>query len=363
MASLTGIRFPLALWVIFYHLTGPGKMFDPVLQLFPQALRAINSNAYVAVHLFFVLSGFLLARGYMHRSWDFHRVIEYAAGRFARVYPMYLLSLLVLAPIIAQQLRPGDGYLLGIYAFLLHGWTGKLPVDWNTPAWSLSCELFFYLCFPLFVVLFRGFRLRGMLTLAAATLVLQYAFWNAGIPEEWKPVKHLADFLMGIAAAGIYQRLRTLEGRGYLLYWPAIAAAVVILAFPELRPAKLSVGTAMRPVHAVMILGLALGGGFVSRALSADIVVTLGKATYGMYILHIPILWWYKRGWLYISGVVPPPLCGLIYVAVVVGAAVLACRFVEEPANTSIRDWARARLHGRTTLSLRANEPASMCPQ
>lgn len=365
MTALTGIRFPLALWVIFYHLTGQGKMFDPVLQIFPEALKQVNSNAYVAVHLFFVLSGFLLARGYMHRSWSGRKLVEYAAGRWARVYPMYLLSLLVLAPIIAEQLRPGDGYLVAIYAFLLQGWTGKLPVDWNTPAWSLSCEVFFYVCFPFLVVLLRKVNARGMLVVAALTLVLQYVFWSAGIPEQWKPMKHLADFLMGIASAGIYSELvGKFEGRGYLFYLPAAAAGLAILALPHTLPARLSVGTAVRPFNALIIIGLALGGGFVARALSGNLLVTLGKATYGMYILHIPVLWWFKRGWLYNSSALPGPVCGLIYVSAVVGLSVLACKLFEEPANDAIRGWVASRLrHAKMEPLLQSNQPASTCPR
>jgi peptidoglycan/LPS O-acetylase OafA/YrhL len=362
MAALTGIRFPLAMWVIFYHLTGQGKMFDPVLQTFPEVLKQINSNAYVAVHLFFVLSGFLLARGYMHRGWSGRKLIQYAAGRWARVYPMYLLSLLVMAPIILQQLRPGDGYLLAIYGFLLHGWTGDLPVDWNTPAWSLSCEVFFYVCFPALVVLLRNVSARGMLAVAALTLVLQQLVWAAGM-DGWKPVKHLADFVMGIAAAGIYGSIADrYERRGYVLYLPAIAAALAILAFPQALPSHLSVGTAVRPFNALIVMGLALGGGFVAKSVSGDRIVMLGKATYGMYILHIPILWWFKRGWLYNSGALPFPLCGAIYVAVVVAVSVLACRFVEEPANEAIRERVSAWLgKPRQPALLQAGEAASIC--
>jgi peptidoglycan/LPS O-acetylase OafA/YrhL len=349
----------------FYHLTGQGKMFDPILQMFPGPLQQINSNAYVAVHLFFVLSGFLLARGYMHREWRRRTLVDYATGRFARVYPMYLLSLAVVAPIIAQQLRPGDGYLLAIYAFLLHGWTGKLPVDWNTPAWSLSCEVFFYVCFPLLVLVLRRVGTRGMIAVAALTLCLQYLFWSAGIPEQWKPVKHLADFLMGIAAAQIYTSLReSYQDRGYLFYLPAIAVGLSILAFPEMLPSKLSVGTALRPFNALIVIGLALGGGSLARSVSGNTIVMLGKATYGMYILHIPILWWFKRGWLYNAGVVPLPICGLIYVLAVTGISLLACRFFEEPANTGIRSWVSARVrHVRMGTSLPSSETASTCLQ
>ena len=137
-------------------------------------------------------------------------LLRYGIARWARVYPVYFLSLLVLAPIIFNDLvlfpqgRP-PGLRLSLllnYGLVLQGWTGHMPVQWNTPAWSLSCELFFYLCFPLALLLLRSAGRRGTLVIAGAGLALPVLCRVLHVPDAAKPLLHLGDFLIGIACAG-----------------------------------------------------------------------------------------------------------------------------------------------------------------
>jgi len=77
--------------------------------------------------------------------------------------------------------------------------------------------------------------------------------------------------------------------------------------------------------------------------LAARVTVYLGQASYAMYILHIPLLWWYSRlepRWL---GPLPSIVSGLLYALVVVAVSATVFRFFEDPANRLIRGWARAR--------------------
>jgi peptidoglycan/LPS O-acetylase OafA/YrhL len=98
----------------------------------------------------------------------------------------------------------------------------------------------------------------------------------------------------------------------------------------------------MRIANAALILGLALGGGAGVRALSARTMVVFGKASYSMYILHIPLLWWFKRFGLHQVPRVPASAAALAYVAGVVVVSTLVWRHFEEPANRLIRSWARS---------------------
>jgi len=79
----------------------------------------------------------------------------------------------------------------------------------------------------------------------------------------------------------------------------------------------------------VLLLGFALGGGTVARALSTRTAVYLGKSSYAMYILHVPILWWYLR-WSHAPS-------AAVYVAIVIAVSAVVYRFVEEPANRYLR--------------------------
>ncbi len=82
-------------------------------------------------------------------------------------------------------------------------------------------------------------------------------------------------------------------------------------------------------MNAVLLLGLGLGGGWIARVLSTRPVVYLGKASYAMYILHIPILWW--------VGSWPGFAVRYLYVAFVVAISCVVYAVLEEPANRFVR--------------------------
>jgi peptidoglycan/LPS O-acetylase OafA/YrhL len=175
--------------------------------------------------------------------------------------------------------------------------------------------------------------------------VLPSALIGAGVPDMWKPLIHLADFLMGVAAARVYELLLAprdaLAGRGYWLYAPGAAAALALIAWPEMLGGTLALTDALRPLNALLLVGLALGGGWLAHVLAARVTVYLGQASYATYILHIPLLWWYRRlepRWL---GPLPSAASGLLYAAVVVAVSATVFRFFEDPANRLIRGWAR----------------------
>ena len=299
-----------------------------------------------------MLSGFVIALSYGSTSWNSRNLIRYGVGRFARLYPIYFLTLLMVSPFITDYLFPvgragpalsDKAAQLTIYSLALQGWS-RPTVYWNTPAWSLSCELFFYLCFPLIAVCLRGSSRLKILPAVAAAILLPILLARTGIPAAWKPLYHLADFLLGIAAAGVYEILAESEiallRHGFWLYAPAVIIGTLVVAFADNGSRSMDLNGALRPLDAMLIIGLALGGGLPARVLSSRVATCLGQASYSMYILHIPLLWWYKRSWLHQSGYLTQTVSALVYLVSVVIVSTVVSRLVEEPANRRIREWA-----------------------
>ena len=344
------------MWVIVHHLCGPGQWLDPWAHTLPEWAARILRGGYLAVATFFVLSGFVLALSYGESVWDRRSLARYAVARLARVYPVYALSIVVVVPFIAAESLPLTGgplfadkaSLVANYALLLQGWTGTLPVGWNTPAWSLSCEMFFYLCFPLATGMMRNSGWRTVAAVAALTCVLPEALPRLGMPAVWKPLIHLSDFVMGIAAARAWILLAesrpAWQGRGAWFYGPAALGGAALIARPGLLPAAIELNTPLRPLNALLLVGLAVGGGLPARTLASRIGVYLGKASYAMYILHVPLLWWYGR-W---ASKLPLRLgsTGLAatFVAAVITISAAVFRYIEEPANRGLRNAVRARM-------------------
>ena len=341
--GLTGVRFPLALWVVSYHLSGPGHLWERLSRV--SLAQTVVSQAYVALGTFFAISGFVLGYAYLDGSWSSRKTIRYFAARIARISPLYYFSLLILAPIIYRQLRVADlgstldrAGILFDYLLLLQGWL-RLPVDWNTPAWSLSCELFFYSCFPLAARYLPKKGFRAVLLLAAAAFGIPVIARLLHAPTEWKPLTYAGDFIVGMACAAFYRamegRSRAFAGRGYLLYVPAVLLGAALLICDGSIP-WLAFDESMRVANAALVLGLAYGGGLLDRLLSSAVVFAGGAASFSIYILHIPLLWWFKRTVLFHA--LPPEIAGFVYVGGVILLAFAASRWIETPANTVLRE-------------------------
>ena len=338
LPALTGVRFFLALWVVLHHLTSKNMMLEPWVRTIPPALATVIRGGYLAVGWFFVLSGFVLARRYGNTTWTKKALYRYGVSRFARIYPVYALSLMLIGPIMVMDFRPA---WIANYLLLLQGWVEKPAVYWNTPAWSLSCELFFYLCFPLAVFLFRTGTWGGVVAVGSAACMLTAVFRSFGMPEDWKPLLHFSDFLIGIAAADVFDLMtrskRGIRLNGQWLYLPAAAIAIVLIAQPSEFWRHTTLSGMLRPLNAIVLVGLALGGGVLARSLSMPGVMFLGKASYSMYILHIPLLWWWKFG----DPINPlsREMSALFYTLTVIAISGAVYHWYEEPANHKVRTY------------------------
>jgi peptidoglycan/LPS O-acetylase OafA/YrhL len=369
LPALTGLRFVLGLWVILHHLTGNRMLLDQWNRSLPVAAQSLMRGGYLAVQSFFLLSGFVLMQSYANTRWNRQTLTKFAVARFARIYPAYLLSLGIISWFAFEfLLKPGRSMsqkmtVLSDYAFVLQGWRGSLNVGWNTPAWSLSCEFFFYLCFPLLLVLLgRGGLLKIWLALAAC-LVVPIMLAHGGVPTFWKPIHHLSDFVAGIAAARIYTSMTSITARpasnrllrrfGFWLSALAFVAGAAFIISPHVLDGTLmNLNTVLRPINVALLIGLAAGGGFVVRVLSTEVAGYLGKVSYSMYILHIPLLWWFSQYTTWRYGSAAPGWIGFTFIAIVIGVSIAAYECVEAPANRWIRDWSAGRLQPRRSQAL-----------
>lgn len=363
LPALTGLRFVLALWVVVHHLVGPGGILEPQFRGLMPSFQMLVGSGYLAVETFFILSGFVLARSCAAvKSWDRRSLIRFGMARFARVYPVFALSMVAMSPFIAETLaKPGRSAIqkvevLGQYLFLLIGWLTARGVGWNTPSWSLTCEVFFYLCFPALFLWLRNASMRRLFAVLAASFVLPIVLLHSAVPLVWKPIHTLPDFVAGIVAAKLFERAGS-TGKGYWLYLPALIGAMLLIGHPEaLNGTYMDVTTALIPFNVIALIGFAMSGGWLARILSTRVFDYLGQASYSMYILHIPVLWWYTRFAFDQRGEWPHTGASIAYLVVVTIVSMAAFELVEKPANRWLRDWSDRRLSAavrRTPAPLR----------
>jgi len=212
-----GLRLPLAKGVLGSFLP-------------KWVLSTLNWRGYQAVFLFFVISGFLIARNSLDRwnrlSWIHPR--SFYQRRAARILPCLLGLLLVLSLLHLLHLRDftitGPGQTLGHALFSalgLHlnwyeGLTGYLPANWDV-LWSLSIEECFYLAFPLVCLLLRWDALLApLLVLLAAAL--PWFLTHTGGSDVWQEKAYLPGF--AAIAIGVLGALLT-------RWWPRVHSSVI----------------------------------------------------------------------------------------------------------------------------------------
>jgi len=312
LGALTGVRFlaAAAVLVCHYHQLG-------LIQVWP-GLVAFLDGGRPAVTLFFVLSGFILA--YNYYALDSRAETRgFWVSRLARLYPNVLLGLAIAIPTVVIAIFDGrrnymldwfaldNHYALGLtVSFLaqLTMTTAWLPVasfnqPWNGPAWSIGCEVFFYLLFPLLircvrrhstrtllVILIVGFIAQGILIATIGTFA---PVGRAGFLVSQFPVTHLYSFLLGISACRIYLSHGSKLSRVPWFRPVALSFSIACVSTLAVTQVVKPFYYPMAPFFALIILALALPTRRYRSVLSLAPLILLGEASYALYMTHLPL--------------------------------------------------------------------------
>ncbi|MCZ2858472.1 acyltransferase family protein [Blastococcus sp. VKM Ac-2987] len=285
MDSLTGLRFVAAFAVFALHSLSFGQH---------GWAASVFTAGTTGVSFFFLVSGFVMT--WTARGDD--TAAEFYRRRFARIYPAYAVTwLLSVALMLLDHRRPSLVDLVPLT--LTQSWAPDEAVYWATNAvfWTLSCEAFFYLMFPLLHRAVRAWTVRSAMAGVAALIVLVQA--NAalavaaggGPTSHWLvtvfPVARLLEFLIGMLVG----RIAVHGVRRSPPLWAAATFALSAFLLANHVPA------AFRDV-AVTILPFAV---LVWAAAQADIegrpsflrlpaLVRLGVWSYAFYLAHTLVL-------------------------------------------------------------------------
>ena len=226
LRALTGLRGVAAIYVMFHHYF-LGLPFHP-------GGDAFLAHGYLAVDLFFVLSGFVLALNYaeiFEGGFSLVRYRTFLERRLARVYPLYCVLTLLAAALVAlgwldwrSPLHPLVALLRN--CFMIQVW--NLGPSLDPPAWSISAEWFAYLLFPLALRLAysSSSRMSRLAAIIAAITVVILTFLPSEVLHRVRPealmdyhdsyraspvIRCVPEFLLGIWITRLYLKERPLR--------------------------------------------------------------------------------------------------------------------------------------------------------
>jgi peptidoglycan/LPS O-acetylase OafA/YrhL len=338
IAALDALRGLAALAIVVHHYWFLARPLQATLGW-------VYEYGRLAVPLFYLLSGYIFFSAYAAALGE--RRLDGRAFfwlRASRLYPLHLLTLLVVlglqALIFAQtggyfQYRHNDAVHFALnLAFLQFSWADPL-MSFNGPTWSLSIEAALYLTFFAFA---RAFGAAAWPRLGFGALCLALSAGRDGLPLSG-PLN--AFFAEGLGCFFLGGALQLTEGCGERR---KLALGVALLA---LGAGLFWLTGGRRETTPVLFAGLALtalAGPGMSRLLAFRPLVWLGDISYSTYLWHFPV----QLALVAFSAAALPlpfasPALLALYVGLVLAVSTLSYRYFEAPARAAIRRWALAR--------------------
>lgn len=289
ISQITFTRFLAAMAIVISH-------FNKDLFLYKiDYISNIFLKANVGVSYFFILSGFIMIVAYHKKNTI--EYFEYYKNRFARIYPLYVLGLLLYLVTRYSGFSIYKGFL---YLFGLQSWIPGEAMILNFPGWSISVEFLFYLLFPL---LYNYFYSKGNKSIWVVTIIIWIitqvfcSLYSASSYYEgphtkshellyYFPLMHINEFLVG-NLAGLYF-VRNSSQKNYDI--PIIVIFGLILLSLMFTSFFYHNGL-MALLFIPLIILISRNNGALSRLFSLKPLEYLGEASYAIYITHIPVLY------------------------------------------------------------------------
>ncbi|MGU7780729.1 acyltransferase family protein [Burkholderia sp. PU8-34] len=297
--SLEGLRGAAALLVVFFHAHFWVSWLDA------------TQNGYLAVDLFFVLSGFVISTAYSAKLDDAGEARAFIVRRFGRIWPVFVVATamqyLVTDSLLASMTRAGHYYPLDIPSSgetvaLVTMSQGLNLFDryiGNGSAWSAGDEFYIYLLFGAMCLALHG---KARIAAFAATAAAGYALaiWVSVGPSHCLRTGSCFDMTYSFGWArclvGFFGGALIAEYRGAALFRALrgrfaqiaiFAASVGFVVYADRAP---GLALAAPVVFVALIASLTEDRGAVAALFSMRPFQYLGRVSYSLYLTHAVFL-------------------------------------------------------------------------
>lgn len=346
VTQLDGLRGMAALAVVMCHAL---SVFPGIGNVFSNRFSGLNGletgivfsplhvlwNGNAAVHIFFVLSGFVLILPFTRPgstvAWG-----PYYAKRLLRLYlPVWgslVLAVMVML-LIPRSSSPEQSAWANMYAIapsvgdafkdalLLLDASGI-----NTALWSLKWEVAFSLLLPAYVFFALRWRSLWHVKIGFALLLTLVGAWRN---LEW--LSYLPIFAIGATLGAERERVRNVTRRLPSFLWILVAVLGLVLANAEwISPGQPTFGVrSVITAGATLLVLLFVSWTPAENLGNTSLAQWLGRVSFSLYLVHLPIV--LAGAALFRS--VSLPLAVVVSVAVSLLVAEVFYRHVERPAH------------------------------
>ncbi|WNC68812.1 acyltransferase [Thalassotalea nanhaiensis] len=296
------------------------------------------------VMLFFMLSGFLMSYLYFDKAFTKVNLQTYFLARVGRVLPLYLL-IVFSSYFLSLTGMQGLYEITDIHSLIAH----LMFIYGESVLWTISPEMQFYFAFTLFWY-FTASRAGYIYVLVVAVLILLFFTNFPRLYGDFSGIKYnfflilrsLPYFFVGVIFGMHYKSFKVPE---YLKKnWFILTLLLIPLMFPQFSPVTSDAKNKMWLSYEVLLVMSTVFFCIVFLVPNNNILLAnkvgdfIGKISYSLYLLHMPIIAKVNELTLSIE------LKLLVSIILSVGAAYLSYRYFEKPSAKYIRNIAPNKL-------------------
>jgi len=353
ITPIDGLRGIAIISVVLRHFFV--DRYRPELQRFSPVFYNIASSYGWGVNLFFVISGFLIGGILINNTKSSTAIKAFFIRRIARIWPLYYFLVFAVigfvylttdAPAGHYKATPWWTYLVFLQNFYYNGYIGIVE---GKVTWSLAIEEMFYIIAP-FILLGAGIKKVTTISLSLITLAITFRYTHFITSSQYLNgiigfIQWVDIIAIGVLGASIIksQRIISLFSHAWMEYF-AVITIFAILLMASISSATLPplLCAAYPDITGFLFLGvtisLANGNVWLGRCLSIEMLSTLGKYCYFIYLYHLvmlehsfQLLGYFHCDNSFIGGVI-----GIIFTLI---AASLSWKLIEFPLIT----WSRKK--------------------
>jgi peptidoglycan/LPS O-acetylase OafA/YrhL len=291
---LDSFRGICACLVCLYHFEGTGFISE----------SKFVRQSWMFVDFFFVLSGFVIAHSYFVKLNRAQDLVNFFTLRFARIYPLHLLMLLLMIAFESARLcflRDGSNafqtesrsiFAIFTNIFQIQSLNLHSTGTWNAPSWSISAEWWAYSVFALVCVLFSNAkRLLVFVSFSIGIPILFYFVLHSGLNViyDFGFLRCLYGFSFGVLAFAMRGWINQFKFSSQSsAVWGAICeplvlfGAVLFVIYSGEGPLSL-----LAPfVFFMVVLVFSFESAKIARCFKVPLLKWLGMLSFSIYMVH-----------------------------------------------------------------------------